>query len=102
MSLAAALSAYAALNAAITVAALGLCAVAALARYFSARKLLSLNYAVCAALALSLLISALLPEASFISPSASIWSAPSTKDFTPATATAWRSCAWRRGTSPAA
>ena len=84
MSLAAALSAYAALNAAMAVAALGLLAVAALARHFSARKLLALNYAVCAALAVSLLISALLPEASFISPSASIWSAPSTSDLTPA------------------
>jgi beta-lactamase regulating signal transducer with metallopeptidase domain len=88
MSLATALSAYAALNAAMAVAALGLLAVAALARHFSARKLLSLNYAVCTALAVSLLISALLPEASFISPSASLWSAPSPRDLAPATAAA--------------
>jgi len=77
VNLATALGAYASLNAALIVAALGLAAVGAARRWFGARKLLSLNYLVCVALAASLMIGAMLPEASFITPSARIWSGAS-------------------------
>jgi len=77
VSLAQGLSAYAALNAALIVAFAGLLGVEALARRSSPRRLLSTNYRVCAALAVSVFASMALPEAEFFEPSARIWSAPS-------------------------
>jgi beta-lactamase regulating signal transducer with metallopeptidase domain len=74
VSLAGALGAYASLNAALVVAGLGLAALSA-TRRFGPRALLSLNYFVFAALVASLMANAMLPEASFIQPSARIWSA---------------------------
>ena len=73
MSLATALGTYAALNAALAVAACGSRALGFARARLGARALLSTNYLVFVALCVALPLGMMLPEASFISPSARIW-----------------------------
>jgi hypothetical protein len=77
VSLATALSAYAALNAALAVAACGSQALGFARAWLGARALLSTNYLVFVALCVALPLGMMLPETSFISPSARIWAGAS-------------------------
>jgi membrane-bound lytic murein transglycosylase D len=90
MTLASALSAYAALNVALAVGVLGLLAVETLRGRTSSRRLLALHYWVAAALAASALLAALLPSPEFVRPSASIWSSQHFQSFTPSATAAIR------------
>ena len=81
MSLASALSAYSAINAALAAGVIGLLALEAFRRRSSARKLLQLHYLIAAGVAASALLSALLPSTDMLAPSAKIWSAQHFESF---------------------
>jgi len=83
MTLASALSSYAALNVALAVGALGVLALETLRGRTSSRRLLSLHYWIAAGLAASAVLAALLPSPEFIRPSASIWSSQHFHALTP-------------------
>jgi len=73
VTLAQALSAYFALNAAVAIGFIGLVLVEVFARRLPARQRLALNYGACAALVVSVCVSALLPDVAFFEPAVRVW-----------------------------